>query len=240
MPEQNVPVRRTVITLPDYVRAVVKAWGTVDNGPCTKGACAVLYAQYMIETGGAACFNFNVGNVKHVAGDGHDYHMLGGVWEGVSPQAADSLVASGRAIRDASTDHAHAVGPGRVSVLFQPPDPATWFRAFTSLDDAMRDHLKVLAHRFAPAWPYVIAGDVNLFAQVLHDHGYFTASPVAYAAGMQRPYLAAMVSSAWDDATEARAAVQDAETTPTLDNPASSPTIHVGNYPLDVDPDDVA
>ncbi|CAN5754072.1 hypothetical protein BH11MYX2_BH11MYX2_41480 [soil metagenome] len=34
--------------------------------------------------------------------------------------------------------------------------------------------------------------------------------------------------------------VGDAPTEPQLDNPASSPTIHVGSYPLGVDPDDVA
>lgn len=244
MTETCVPVKRTVVTMPDYMRAVVKSWGAVDAGPCTKGACAVLWAQYMIETGGAACWNFNVGNVKHVTGDGHDYHMLGGVWEGVSPVTADNIIAAGHAIRDTNMDHAKAVGKGRVSIIYQPPHPATWFRAFTSLDVAMADHLTLLHKRFAPAWPAVIAGDVNQFAQLLHDHGYFTASPVAYAAGMQRPYLNAMVSNAWDDAQAALAVTQEAETMPALDAPDSEdvvvihadPSTYLGNGP----PDDVA
>jgi hypothetical protein len=226
MPESQVPVRRTVVTLRDYVRAVMKAWPAVDQGPCTKGACAVLWAQYMIETGGAACWNFNVGNVKHVRGDSFDYHCLSGVWEGVTEPTAAALVASGQATRDPSGDHARAVGPGKVSVLFQPPHPATWFRAFPSLDVAMQEHLKLLAHRFAPAWPWVIAGDYRAFATALRARGYFTASADAYANGMRRAYEDAMSSSAWNDTADALA--QDAvPTMPELPASPSEPTIVV-------------
>lgn len=249
-------MRRTVITLRDYAAAVIRAWRSVDPGPCTKGAVACLWGQYMIETGGAACWNYNVGNVKHIAGDGHDFHMLAGVWEGVSPAQAEALIASGQAVRDASADHAKAVGPGRVSVLFQPPHPATWFRAFPDLPSAMRDHLRVIAKRFSVAWPAVIVGDVRLFAIMLRSRGYFTASADAYEAGMRRPFNDAMVSTAYDDALADYLATLDAPTVsefpaaiePT--NPASqptmypSPTLHAdpGTYlrPDEDDPDDVA
>lgn len=212
MAEQLVPVKRTVVTMREYIRAVIRAWKHADPGPCTKGSCAVLYAQYMIETGGAACWNWNVGNVKHVKGDGYDYHELRGVWEGVSPVTAGNLIAAGLATADNSPDHAKAVGPGRVSVLFQPPHPATWFRAFPNLATAMEDHLKTLAKRFAAAWPAVIAGSHGEFARLLKSRGYFTASAEAYAAGMARPFHAAMQSTAYDDAMAEYLATLDAPT----------------------------
>lgn len=247
MADQQVPVTRTVITLRDYVRAVVAAWPTISTDPCPKEAPAVMWAQYIAETGGSASWNFNIGNVKWSAGCGLDYMCLRGVWEGVSREQADRLIASGQASADASADHAKAVGAGRVSVLFQPPHPATRFRAYPDLATSMASHLALLAKRFAPAWPAVLAGDVDRFASALHSRGYFTASPLAYAGNMRRPFLEAMTSSAWDDATEARG--QDEIVTVTqLDNPASSPSmvvqpiVHVDPtmYRLEKDPDDVA
>ncbi len=235
MADQQVPVTRTVVTLRDYVQAVVAAWPTIATDPCPREACAVLYAQYFIETGAASCFGFNIGNVKHSAGDGFDYHCLRGVWEGVSQAEASRLIASGEAHADANAGHATAVGTGRVSVVFEPPHAATRFRAFPSLAVAMAEHLKLLARRFAVAWPAVLAGDVDRFASALHSRGYFTASPLSYAAGMRRPFLEAMTSSAWDDATEAVS--QDAiVTVPAL--PEDTDIIHAdpSSYPLDVEP----
>lgn len=267
MAEQHVPVKRTVITLRDYAAAVIRAWKGVDNGPCAKSAVAVLWGQYMIETGGAACWNFNVGNCKKVIGDGHDFHELRGVWEGVSPAEAERLIASGSAARDNSADHAKAVGKGRVSVLFQPPHPATRFRAFPDLTSAMQDHLKLLARRFAVAWPAVVLGDIHMFAILLRSKGYFTASAEAYEAGMRRPFNDAMVSTAYDDAMADYLDALDAPTIsefpvavdetplPLLNTPimgtvyprplpesvtGSGGIIHPLMYPLDVDPDDAA
>lgn len=243
MADQQVPVVRTVVTLRDYVRAVVAAWPTISTDPCPKEAPAVLWAQYIAETGGAACWGFNIGNVKWTPGCGYDFHCLRGVWEGAWKADAARLIATGEAHADPSTDHAKAVDPKgegkRVSVVFEPPHPATRFRAFPSLDAAMRSHLALLAKRFSVAWPAVLAGDVDKFASALHSRGYFTASPLAYAGNMRRPYLQAMASSAWNDAVEALNQ-DEVVTVPDIDNPASSPTIHVLSYPLDVDPDDVA
>jgi hypothetical protein len=171
---------------------------------------------------------------------------LRGVWEGVTREQADKLIAGGQATADPSADHAKAVGPGKVSVLFQPPHPATRFRSYPDLPTAMVSHLAFLAKRFASAWPAVLAGDVDKFAAALHARGYFTASPLAYAGNMRRPYLEAMVSSAWNDAIDALR--QEAiSTVPEVDNPASEPTIHVDPSAylrpdewLKKDPDDVA
>ncbi len=199
MAEQLLPVLRTAVVRADYVRSAVRKWSLVGAGIPLEASVAVLYAQYMIETGGQSCFNFNLGNVKHVAGDGRDYHMLNGVWEGESPARAAQLIASGQAIADASANHATAVGAGRRSVIFVPPDPATWFRAFGSLDEGMGEHLQLLAKRFAKAWPAVLAGDVVAFAHALHDQRYFTADPDVYARGMRAPYEALIASTTYEE-----------------------------------------
>ncbi len=199
MAEQVVPVKRTAVTMPDYVRSVVRCWGTLFGVIPLEQSIGVLFAQYMIETGGRACWNFNLGNVKHVKGDGHDYQMLNGVWEGVSPAAADQLVASGQAVIDTNADHIKAVGPNRKSVVFTPPHPATWFRAFKTLDEGMLEHLQFLSKRFSKAWEQVIDGDFVAFAIMLKKLGYYTASAEAYSAGMRGPFNTLVASSTYEE-----------------------------------------
>jgi hypothetical protein len=229
--DQQVAVIRTVVTLRDYVRAVVLAWPSIATDPCPKEAPAVLWGQYIIETGGSAAWGFNIGNVKWTPGCGYDFHCLRGVWEGASPAEAARLIARGEAHADPNPGHAVAVDPqkktGRVSIVFEPPHPATRFRSYPSLAAAMEAHLLLLAKRFAVAWPAVLAGDVDRFASALHSRGYFTASPLAYAAGMRRPFAEAMASSAWDDATEAVS--QDTiVTVPAM--PEDADIVHVLSY----------
>jgi len=200
---QRDPVRTTP-TLEAYVAAVVRAWTDVEA--CSREACAVLWAQYMIETGGrSCCFNWNIGNVK--ASDlSRPWHALRGVWEGLPALEAARLVARGEAVYDANAAHQRAVAP-RTAVVFEPPHPATRFRAFDSLDEAMGEHLSLLRRRFSRGWPGVLAGDVVAFAAGLRAQGYFTASAEAYAAGMRAPFAKAMASDAFERVR--------AETTPT-------------------------
>jgi hypothetical protein len=220
----QVPVVRTPVTLREYIRALVRVW---PEAP--RAFCAVLWAQHMIETGGAACWCWNIGNVKAPAGDG-DYYCLPGTWEGVAPAEAARLIAAGEAVADPSANHAHAVGPSRVSVVYQPPHPATRFRAFASLPEAMRSHIELLRKRFAKAWPFALQGDVDGFAAALHAQGYFTASPLAYALGMRPAMTEALASSAWDDARDELAAEQAADTLPEL--PAVGPIVHTLDLPM--------
>lgn len=201
MADQLKPTERTVVTLPMYAGAVIRAWHHVGEGYPSKEAVAVLWAQYWIETGGAACWGWNLGNVKKFPNDGYDYHCLNRVWEGVSKGMAQQLIASGQAVADPSPDHQKAVGANQVSVIFNPPHPATRFRYFPNLDVAMEDHLVLLAKkRFSPAWPAVIAGDYLQFARSLKARGYFTASAEAYAGGMRAPFAAFMRSTGYEEA----------------------------------------
>lgn len=208
----QVPVLRTPISSDDYVRAAVRAGVALGMGILPEPAIGILYAQYAIETGGTNCFNWNIGNVKKVAGDGFDYHCLRGVWEGVSPAEAARLIASGEAIADPSANHARAVGAGRVSVIFNPPHPQTRFRAYPSLDVSMQHHLELLAKkRFASCWPAVMAGNVDAFAAALKAKGYFTADAGAYANGMRPAYARLVASNAYEDLV---ATMHDAPATP--------------------------
>jgi hypothetical protein len=230
---QQVPVTRTVVTMYDYIRAIVRTWAQMFIPPCPKGAAAVLWAQHVIECGAKDCWNFNIGNVKsHPA---HDYMCLSGVWEGVTPAVAAQLIASGRAVADPSPNHATAVGEGKVSVIFPPPQPESRFRAFTSLDEAMVEHLGLLSRRFARCWPSVVAGDVHGFAHALKAgpdgrentwDDYFTADAVAYERGMQPAFKAAMQSNVWDDIIEEIAAEQSADTVPELPAAEVGPIVH--------------
>lgn len=58
------------------------------------------------------------------------------------------------------------------------------FRAFASLEAGAADFLKLLARRFARAWPAVLAGDAKGFAVALHDAHYYTAHVDDYTRGM--------------------------------------------------------
>lgn len=225
MTDRLVPTIRTVVARREYIRAVILGWHVVGEGAPEKSSVGVLWSQYMIETGGRDAWGWNIGNSKEVPNDGINYHALRGVWEGVTPAEATRLIGSGQALPDPSLDHAKAVGPGMVSVIFQPPHPATWFSSFESLDQAMTHHLRFLARRFATAWPAVLAGDPRKFAEALKARGYFTASAKSYADGMQRSFLPFMMSTDYEDVV-ASIAQNDVATLPEIPNPASEPTIY--------------
>jgi hypothetical protein len=189
MTEQNVPLQRTTFGVSAFAKAVIAAWKRARGSFPSRATVGVLWAQYALETGrGAACWNFNLGNVKHTLGDGYDYVMLAGTWE----------VLDGK------------------RVVFQPPHPQTWFRAYASLDAAMRDHLELLVRRFAPAWPAVEAGDPVAFAHELKRRGYYTAPEADYARGLASLHREFMSSFAYDEAMGEIARVHEAETVPQL------------------------
>lgn len=190
--EKEVSPIPTPITLADFVAAVETAWPSIEEEPCTRPSCSVVYAQYWIETGGKACYNWNIGNVKHVDRDGFDYYCLRGIWEGVPLAQAQRLVATGEASLDPVLSHNTAVGAGKVSVVFNPPHPQTRFRSYASLVDGMEEHLLFLQKRYATAWTYLLLGDYINVAYALKARGYFTADPSIYAAGMKPAYERAM------------------------------------------------
>lgn len=174
MAETAVPIQRTVIDMRGYARALARAWLATIGGLPTKAQAGVLWAQYGIETGaGPWCWNYNIGNVKHVHGDGFDYIELPNTWEMI----------------------------GGKRVVLQPPDPGTWFRSYASLDDGMLEHFRFLhGTRYAPAWEGVELGDCGLFARRLKEHRYYTADATAYTNGMLAHFRRWMASDAFDAA----------------------------------------
>lgn len=219
----QVPVKRTVVDSKTYARAVQAACRELGWPPLSKAAVGVLWAQYMIETGGKACWGWNIGNVKaskaQVAAD-VEWHDLPGTWEIVNGKR----------------------------VTLPEGDPGRRFLAFRSLDGAMLHHLQFLRNRrYASAWPSVEAGDCDGFARRLKAAGYYTASADDYARGMLAHWRKWMASGVFEATTPA-----EAETVPALpddEGPPSEPTkpyiVHPKvEFPLRVydldDPDDAA
>lgn len=201
----QVPIQRTPIAMTDFARALLKAWRMETGDLPTKQAAGVLWAQYMIETGGAACWSWNIGNVKVTQGQvdaGVDWFDLPGTWEIL----------------------------GGKRVVLQPGDPGRRFRAYASLDDAMTEHLRFLRNkRYKPAWPAVEAGDVMAFARMLKAAGYFTASADDYGGGMMWHYRKWLASTVYENARDAIEMLQEAPTLPELPDepdPDSTRVVH--------------
>lgn len=122
----------------------------------SRAASGILWAQFAAETGrGQYCWNNNLGNVKY-SGTG-DYVALHGVWE--------------------------IIGGKRIEL--PPTHPGSWFRAYATLDEGMREHIAFLrGKRYAAVWPAVEIGDPRQFAATLKAKGYYTAPLADYTRNM--------------------------------------------------------
>jgi len=160
MPAQLVPAKRTPHTAPEMIKGFVEGWFKQFGTMPKKESIGVLYAQNALETGGtASMWNENIGNVKFVPSKdpnldtGKEYMMLSNVWEII----------------------------GGKKVIFNPPDPATWFRSFPTLSEGIADHLNFLKNkRYKTAWTAVEAGNPAAFAHLLKVGMYYTAPEADY------------------------------------------------------------
>jgi hypothetical protein len=154
------PPVQTHCTPAELYRALGDAWRPLCGTEPTRGGILVLLAHWALETGfGHSCWCYNLGNVKHVAGDGRDFYQI----------RCNELV-NGNA------------------VWYDPPHPATSFRAFDSLASGVVDYLTILRGQFGFAWPAVEAGDAADFCHRLKLRGYYTADESTYTAGVERCY----------------------------------------------------
>jgi hypothetical protein len=193
----SVPVVRTTYSMKDFAKACILAWKRLCGVFPKKEAAGIIWAQHALETGsGGFCWNNNIGNLKCTeaqASSGVPYMMLAGTWEMI---------------------HGH-------KVVFQPPHPATWFRAFASLDEGMTAHLDLLKNRrYATCWPAVESGEPAAFAEALKQRGYYTASVLDYTKLMKVGFAKWMQSQAFEDAQADVLEMLEAETNPAL--PAAS------------------
>ena len=149
--------RVTEVT-PAELYAALRAYTHTTPAPLSRSSLILLVSQFALETGGGkACHCWNLGNVKWVDGDQYDWTMF----------------------------TTQEVIGGRV-VTFHPPDRATWFRAYVSLEDGVQDYYREIEKDFAVCWPFVIDGDVAGFCHALKVRGYYTAPESTYTAGVQR------------------------------------------------------
>jgi hypothetical protein len=161
--EQLRPDRLTPVTATDVYLSLRRAWeaqitDVALDSPALRAALLVLLSQSAFETGfWKAIHWWNLGNAKHVPGDGRDYCAF-----------RCSEVIGGK------------------EVFLDPPNAGCEFAAFDSLDDGAAYYLTLLRYHFAPAWPAVLAGDVADFARRLKAARYYTADEAVYCAGLIR------------------------------------------------------
>lgn len=160
MTENLLPDRLTPIATSDLYRALAGAWLDLVGSAPSRASLLVLLAQWAEETGrGKYCHAYNLGNIKHVSGDGHDYVQF----------RCNEII-------------------GGKEVWIDPPNPGCSFRAYATLEDGARDYLALLRHRFAVAWPAVLAGDPAAFAHELKVSGYYTADEAIYTRALSALY----------------------------------------------------
>jgi hypothetical protein len=139
----------------DLAVELTAAWRALRAETPSRESILTLVAHSAMETGHwSKCICWNIGNVKSVPGDGRDYTFF-----------RTSEVEDG------------------IRKIYDPPHPATRFRAFRTLREGALDHLAFLMgrQRYAAAWQQVLAGDPMAYVMALHHAGYFTAEPAPVA-----------------------------------------------------------
>lgn len=171
--------KQTPATPTAVFAALVGAWQRLFGETPSDDSVAVLVSQWALETSwGESCFNFNLGNVPAVDGDGNAFTYYP-CWEVVSRAEAHELLKAAGERKDGKpgpdvvianeTDDAAAV------VWFYPDHPRCRFRAFSSLEDGAEAYLKTLFHRYKRAWASVLLGSPSGFASDLKALGFFKA-----------------------------------------------------------------
>jgi len=144
-------------TLTPATRADVYSAMRLAAPELSRASALLLVSQWCFETGGGTYMHcHNVANIKHVPGDGHDYCQF----------RCNEII-------------------GGKEVWFDPPNPATSFRAYGSLTDGVADYVALLKRRFAGAWAAVQSGDVGAFAKALKAERYYTADEAVYERGLR-------------------------------------------------------
>lgn len=143
-------------------------------------------AQWAQESArGKSCFNWNLGNIKATAKWPGNYCARYCNEVLTQAQANDALARAGTR-EDGTPDvvFGGVIGTQRI-VHFYPSNPATFFRAFDTIEAGALDYLDILYDRFNAAWKYLQAGDAIAFAAALRVMRYYTAPESTYSAGLR-------------------------------------------------------
>jgi hypothetical protein len=186
MPKE-LPDLLTPVSQEGLIRGFWQTWLDFFNTAPTKESIWLLVAHAKLECGLKYVHNYNLGNVKSKDGDGYDYQFF---------TCGEELVLAD-AQRAASKDPRITIGKTYVtddgvqmaSVSIAPKHPGCRFRAFTTLQAGMLDHLRTVYGRFQAAWPAVLAGDPAAYAHALKQQRYYTANESKYTAILRRCFL---------------------------------------------------
>lgn len=181
----TIPAVKTPVTLEAMRDAMRAAWG----GQPSFGALTLAISHSALECGyWKSCWNFNIGNSK--AGDS----WTGGVC--FFECGEEFPIARARALAADPTRHVRIVreytaksGAPMASIVASPPDPICRFRAFTSLEAGVRDHLAMLRQNFPRSWSALQTGSVSAYAGQLAAEHYYTDSLEHYLAGLSAVVL---------------------------------------------------
>lgn len=182
----KVEATRTPVTPEDLGRALALAWLKLWDQMPGRRSIDLLLGQSAHETARwRSCMNWNLGNAKATARWDGDYcerpcnELLG------KALAEDAVSRAGK--RPDGTPDAVVTGSVATEMIvwFYPPNPASRFRAFDTLEAGALDYLSLLADRFSGAWGDVVAGEPTRFAQSLRALKYYTAPVETYAAALR-------------------------------------------------------
>jgi hypothetical protein len=161
MPEQQVPKQQTQISESQMSQAIIKAFTELEGKSPTKDQVALLIAQNNLETGHRKyMWNWNVGNISHVSGDGFNY------WQGMDwlyDYFPDSSGVTQRQKR-------------KVSKVY---------RAYPDLEAGVKDYLHFLKKKSGGAiWNKILEGNPVNFSKELKRQNYYTADEKDYTNGI--------------------------------------------------------
>ena len=169
---------KTPVTRPELLLALWQAWYQIFGTEAKHESICVMGGQWALEDAwGRSMWDFNLGNVKSVDGDGHDYQFFG-CGEELPLSVAQHAVHDSplvKVVRQYSVNNVPMA-----SVWISPKHPWCRFRAFNSLLEGAVNYVKLLNKRFQMAWPAVIAGDPALFSHYLKLQHYYTAPESQY------------------------------------------------------------
>lgn len=159
----HVPAKKTPISKEDFKSSLINIWDDVfPDIPITNEAIGILWAQTSLETGNFKhMYNYNLGNVKATPS-----WSQSNLWTNFST----SEVINGEEIK------------------FSKYHPVSFWRAFETLEEGMKQYLSVLAKGYRSAVIAASKGDTEKFVRELKKNRYFTASESKYNTAVSRIY----------------------------------------------------
>ena len=142
----------TPCTSEQMMNALGYAWQLLFNEVPEKESLSILLSQWALETGrGKYCHCWNIGNYKHVPGDGRDFTYF----------RCNEIISGHEVWYDPDNEK---------------DKPYCCFRAYHTIEAGAIDYVTSLNKRFRRAWPDVVSGDPGMFAHDLKLQGYYTAA----------------------------------------------------------------